>query len=251
MPRARFLLAIPVHNEEYYLPGVLAESRRYIGHILVIDDGSTDATSRILRHQQGLHLITHHRNQGYGRSLADAFAFARRKRFDWLITMDCDEQHEPLFIPMFIAATQASGTDVVSGSRYLTDFDHNTSPPADRRHINARITELLNQRLGLALTDAFCGFKAYRVAALSALNITEPGYAMPMQFWVQAARRRLAIRELAVPLIYRDPGRQFGGALNDPATREAHYVAVMEAELARKPGEPVGTPGAAAVRAAS
>ena len=65
----------------------------------------------------------------------------------------------------------------------------------------------------IRLTDAFCGFKAYRVEALSSLRITETGWGMPLQLWVQAARLGLRVKEVAVPRIYLDPNRAFGGVL--------------------------------------
>ena len=81
------------------------------------------------------------------------------------------------------------------------------------------MTAELNRRLSLNLTDAFCGFKAYRVGKLSQVKITEPGYAMPLELWVEAAGTGLSIRELAVPLIYLDEKRSFGGELDHAETR--------------------------------
>ena len=231
-----WLLAIPVFNEERYLRGVLEQVRRLAPHILVIDDGSTDSTPDILREFPDVHVITHLENRGYGKSLADAFSFAQRMEFDWLITMDCDEQHDPAKIAHFLAAAKMNNADIISGTRYPYGFRAEDAAPADRREINQRITAMLNARLGLGLTDAFCGFKAYRVASLSAFDITVPGYAMPMQFWVQAARANLRIRELAVPLIYNDPNRHFGGLLDDPNVRMQHYLEVMERELCQYAG---------------
>ncbi len=227
-----YLVAIPVFNEEQYLDRVLKEAKRFSRDILVVDDGSTDRTPELLRLHGDLSVITHRENRGYGKSLADAFAFARRKGYDWLITMDCDEQHEPSCIPYFLAAADQDRADVISGTRYPMGHDAEAPAPADRRKINRRITAMLNRRLGLSITDAFCGFKAYRVSALEHLDITVPGYAMPMQFWVQAARAGLRVRELAVRLIYKDPTRHFGGFLDDPAARLKHYLEVFEAELA-------------------
>ncbi len=106
------------------------------------------------------------------------------------------------------------------------------SRAADRRRINFTITAELNQRLGLNLTDAFCGFKAYRVCALQKLHVTELGYAMPLELWVQAAHRNLKIREVAVPLIYLDEKRSFGGALDDADRRLTHYREVIDKALA-------------------
>lgn len=237
------LLAIPVYNEERYLVRVIREARRFSRHILVVDDGSTDRTPELLLCEAPIQVVTHSRNLGYGKSVADAFAFARQEGYPWLITMDCDEQHEPSNIPKFVEAMGLNDADIISGTRYPNGFDRprrDGPVPPDRRRINRQITAMLNRTLGLGLTDAFCGFKAYRVSALSSINITVPGYAMPMQFWVQVVRAGLRIRELPVPLIYNDPTRHFGGKLDDPAARLRHYLEVFEREL---DGVALGTGG--------
>jgi dolichol-phosphate mannosyltransferase len=226
----RHLLAIPVFNEEKHVLNVLREASRYSPEVLVVDDGSTDATAAILRRQRGLHVITHPENRGYGKSLADSFAFARRHGYDWLITMDCDEQHEPSHIPLFLAAAARDHADIISGTRYPGGHDESAAPP-DRREINRIITAMVNHRLGLDITDAFCGFKAYRVRSLAHLCITVPGYAVPMQMWVQIARAGLRVHELPVRLIYNDPTRHFGGLLDDPEVRLRHYRNVFDSEL--------------------
>lgn len=228
------LVAIPVFNEAATLETVLRQVRRYANEILVVDDGSTDATTELLDKQGGIHRIRHLDNRGYGQSLIDAFRFAVERGYDWLITMDCDEQHEPERIPEFLAAAELDDADIISGSRYLNAMDGNTQPPLDRRAINQEITDLLNELLNLDITDAFCGFKAYRVSALARLDITVPGYAMPLQFWVQVARLGLRLREIPIRLIYNDPNRHFGGSLDNPDTRLAYYYKVLVTEIAHQ-----------------
>src|SRR6202035_3306224 len=126
--------------------------------------------------------------------------------------------------------------DIVSGSRYLRDFRQDTLPPRERRQVNRIITAELNELFGLKLTDAFCGFKAYRTSALARLRITETGWGMPLQLWVQAARLGLRIKEIGVPRLYVDPNRAFGGVYDDADERLAHYRQVMaEAERAFHP----------------
>lgn len=232
MTAARTLIAIPVYNEEKYVRNMLTEVRKYHQHILVIDDGSTDATPSLLA-EQPVEVIRHATNRGYGRSMQDMFRWAQVDRFDWLITMDCDEQHEPAAIPSFMEAIARNDADVVSGSRYLVPTPLDDAPPSDRRAINRTITDELNQRLGLALTDAFCGFKAYRVAPLKRLALDVDGYDFPMQFWVQAVAKGLRIREIPVRLIYNDPTRSFGGPLDNPESRLNHYRATLHRELRR------------------
>jgi dolichol-phosphate mannosyltransferase len=231
----RPLIAIPVFNEARYVRGVVRQVRQYADDVLVIDDGSTDGTAEILDRLPGLQVIRHAENRGYGRSLIDAFAHAQEGGYDWIITLDCDDQHEPARIPGFLARAEADDVDIISGSRYLAPMAGNTPAPEDRRRINHVLTRLLNSQLSLGLTDAFCGFKAHRVAAMSRLRLTVRGYAFPLQFWVQVARHGLRVCELPVPLIYHDPTRHFGGILDDPRSRLAHYLEVFFREMARAP----------------
>lgn len=221
----RWLTAIPVYNEAKHVRGVLAEVRRYSPEILVVNDGSTDETAALLATEPGLHRIDHPHNLGYGAALISAFAFALRHDYDGLVTMDCDGQHEPARIPVLLEAIH--DCDIVSGSRYLRDFRQDTPAPTDRRFINATITAEINSRYGLNLTDSFCGFKAYRRSALEKLNITETGWGMPLQLWVQAARQRLRVKEIGVPRLYLDPNRAFGGVMNNPEERLAYYRRVL------------------------
>jgi glycosyltransferase involved in cell wall biosynthesis len=231
----RLLIAIPVHNELKYVNDVLDKVLSYHGDVLVVDDGSTDGTGELLVNRRDIHLLRHPVNRGYGQSLIDAFAYADAHGYDWVITMDCDEQHEPEMIPEFVRSIRAGCCqwDVISGSRYMETRPDGDLPPGDRRAINATITALLNDLFGWNLTDSFCGFKAHRVAAMRKLNLTETGYAFPLQFWPQAYEAGLRIKEIPVRLIYNDPTRHFGGLLDDAAVRLQHYKDVLHAELRR------------------
>jgi glycosyltransferase involved in cell wall biosynthesis len=221
------LTAIPVYNEERHLAEVLREVRRFSRHIVVINDGSSDRTAELLAAEKDLCVVTHPQNRGYGAALISAFAFARDHDVDVLVTMDCDGQHEPTRIPVLLEAIHDA--DIVSGSRYLRDFRQDTAAPSDRRWINQQVTAELNYRFGLELTDAFCGFKAYRRDALARLRITERGWGMPLQLWVHAARLGLRVKEVAIPRIYLDPNRAFGGVMNDPDSRLTYYRDVIAA----------------------
>ncbi len=222
------LIAIPVFNEQRYLRKVLGEIRLHTNaDVLVIDDGSTDATPQILRSVSNISVLRHPRNMGYGQSLIDAFDYSSRHGYHWVITMDCDEQHEPAALPEFIAAAAADDADIISGSRYLLTTSRKDEPPMDRRLINHLITEVINRNLNLNLTDSFCGFKAHRVAAMEKLELCETGYAFPLEFWVRAAQASLRISELPIRLIYNDPNRHFGGRLDNPNHRLRHYLNVF------------------------
>ncbi|MBX3390797.1 MAG: glycosyltransferase family 2 protein [Phycisphaeraceae bacterium] len=233
----RTLVAIPVYNESRHIRAVLDRVLEHAGNVLVVDDGSTDDSASLLA-SLPVDVIRHCVNRGYGRSLIDAFRFAASERYDWVITMDSDEQHEPERLPEFFDAIERNDADIVSGSRYLRESTPEAlaMAPGDRRRINRLMTEeinkLLSRRLGMTLTDSFCGFKAHRVSAMSRLELSEDGYAFPMQLWARAAAHGLRVRELPVDLIYNDPNRTFGETLNDPEVRLRHYREVLHREIA-------------------
>ena len=230
-----FLTALPVYNEADTVNPVLDEVVRYAENVLVVDDGSDDGTSDILKAREDVTLVTHPQNRGYGAALITAFEYAVENGFDFLVTIDCDGQHEPQRIQTFVEQCHESGADIVSGSRYLKSFEADTPPPEQRRKINFEITKTLNKCLGFELTDAFCGFKAYKVSSLPKMTITETGYAMPLELWVQASCQKLVVTEVAVPLIYLDENRTFGGNLDDGETRLKYYHSVINKALQALP----------------
>lgn len=224
----KWLVALPVYNEVNYVDGVLDEVARHASDVLVVDDGSSDGTADVLAKRSDITVIRHPQNRGYGAALISAFDHAVEEGYDGVVTLDCDGQHQPKRIPEFIEAAIREDADIVSGSRYLKVYDGDDAPPEERLFINRRITRELNQRLGFNLTDAFCGFKAYRTSALQTLDIDDEGYAMPLQLWVQAAAANLRVHEIAVPLIYLDLERSFGGSLDHAETRLRYYHQVLD-----------------------
>lgn len=218
---------MPVYNEAATVGAVLDAVRIFFsGEIIVIDDGSTDDTPRVLAERDDVSTMHLDRNCGYGCALRAGFRVAADLGISQLITMDCDGQHEPAHIPQFLAALEGDG-DIISGSRYLpSSSSGGVAPPPQRQAINHRITAMINEVTGWDLTDSFCGFKAYRMDALSRLDITECGYAMPLELWAKAYRLGLSVREIPVERIYCDHDRSFGVALDDPEARIAYYLDV-------------------------
>jgi glycosyltransferase involved in cell wall biosynthesis len=224
-------LVMPVYNEEPTVAAVLdAVRRHYDGVMVLVDDGSTDSTAAILGARDDVRVVTHRLNAGYGQSLIDGARAAQDAGASRLVTMDVDGQHEPAHIPQFLE-TLTDGVDIVSGSRYLPASGKLGSAPPDRADINRRITCTINATTGWGLTDAFCGFKAYRLASLAGITLTERGYAMPLELWAKAWRRGLAVVELPVERIYFDHDRSFGQDLDDPAKRYDYYMRVWERAL--------------------
>ncbi len=236
------LVIIPVYNEGRYIEKVLKKVKENTdSDILVIDDGSTDKTLEIIRSlrvkefrgygvnsstPQLLNLLTHLENQGYGKSLIDGFDFAITHNYHYAVTIDCDEQHEPHLISTFLE--EIKRFDIVSGSRYLKKYSTNNPPPLDRKQINEEITKIINKITGYNLTDSFCGFKAYKVDSLRKLKLTEWGYGMPLQLWIQAWNRGFTVKEYPIGRIYKNLDRSFGKEMDVPEKRLAYYKKVIE-----------------------
>jgi glycosyltransferase involved in cell wall biosynthesis len=231
------LIALPVYNEERHVLEVLTEVGKSAEAILVVDDGSSDNTAELLNEFPGIKVISHPENRGYGAALKSAFDFAiaHQDEYDVLVTIDCDGQHEPALLPDLVQQMrdrlQNDPLDILSGSRYLKNYSTDSIAPEDRRQINVAVTQRINEQLGFELTDAFCGLKAYRIESLSKFNVTDMGYAMPLQLWVQAAAQAMKVVEFAVPLVYLEEERSFGGSLDDAIKRKAYYDEVLDLEM--------------------
>lgn len=229
--KSRFLTVLPVFNEAATVDAVLDLVVKNAQDVLVVDDGSSDGTSELLNQRDDVIVLAHGANRGYGAALSSGFQYALENGYDVVVTIDCDGQHEPQRIQGFVAELESTGADIISGSRYLEEFDKDTSAPAERKKINQIITETIGTHMGIALTDAFCGFKAYRVQALESLKLTEPGYAMPLELWVQAACAKLSVVEVPVPRIYLDENRSFGEDLDNADLRLKYYQQVINRSI--------------------
>ncbi len=218
--KCSILIGIPVYNEEKYLRTFLSnyfskltELRHQFPHVtfetLIVDDGSTDGSQSIYEEfgtKECIFYLHNDENQGYGSVQVQFFEFSMSMGFDWLITIDADLQHDLNTLTQFLSEIIYHGesTDVFSGTRYLRILPNSTinAIPIDRYLINMLITHFLNQITPFNLTDSFCGYKAYKVKALERLQFKTSGYSFPMEFWMQAAKIPLMVKEIPTAAIY-------------------------------------------------
>jgi len=161
--------------------------------VLVVDDGSRDATGEVAR-RFGARVHTFAGNRGKGHALLAGFELLRHH--DAVITLDADGQHPPESVPGFIRAAVA-GADLVLGSR-MRDGEM----PIHRRFANGFSSGWATWLAGQRVSDSQCGFRLYRRALLQATPITPGRYEVESEVVVRAARLGFRIAEVAIPTVY-------------------------------------------------
>lgn len=206
--KGKRLVISPCYNEEDFMESFINKLiYHWSGTVLIIDDGSTDSTPKILSKYPQIELIRFDKNRGYGAALKGGFEYAIQNSFDQVITIDSDDQHDPKFINRFFE--ELSNADMITGTRFLQLSKKESEIPIIRLEANKFFTKLVNRFCGCALTDSLCGFRAYRKWLLEKISITEHGYTMPLEIWPQISRIKAKVSEVPIPLRYIDNSRNF------------------------------------------
>lgn len=145
------LALIPAYNEAARIAPVIALTRLHLP-VLVVDDGSTDATSMVAR-ESGAIVLRQEPNQGKGAALKAGFRYALAQDFQAVLTIDADGQHDPAEIPGFLQAFRLYGSDLVIGTR---DF---SQMPFSRRFANTSGRLLFSWAVGQSVQDNQSGYR--------------------------------------------------------------------------------------------
>jgi glycosyltransferase involved in cell wall biosynthesis len=161
-------VVIAAYNEGKVLRGVVAEVVRAGWFVVVVDDGSRDNTVVEAR-AGGAVVVRHAVNLGQGAALQTGIDYAIRRGADHIVTFDADGQHNADDIPALVAAL--ADADVALGSRFLGKEIEGASA---RRKVLLRAATLVSNGLsGMTLTDAHCGFRAFRASVAPKLRILQ------------------------------------------------------------------------------
>ncbi len=220
-------IVVPVYNEKEHLEIVIREVFKLDidKKVFLVDDGSDHETKNIIKKIKNIEMISHKINQGYGAALISGFKKAIKEKCDFIITIDADRQHLPHRIPEFLQYIKEY--DVVSGSRYHRDAKILTPPPAERKYVNFLIQRVLFYLTGIKITDAFCGFRAYKREFLENLNLKEKGYAFPLEIWYYVFKKKARLKEIPCELYYPEK-KDFPENIKNKEQRLAYYKSVLE-----------------------
>lgn len=184
---ARILIGIPAHDEEEHIFDVATACEKY-GHVLVLDNGSTDYTEREALKTTAA--VETYSESGYGFALSKIFDWARCFDYDYLITLDGDGQHNPDEIPAFLEALKSS--DVVIGNRFIKSDE----TPIHRKAVILAINTIMG------FGDTQCGFRGYSRKAIEHMKIAEMGMGASIEILNRALALNLTISEVPCSITY-------------------------------------------------
>lgn len=161
--------------------------------VLVVDDGSRDATAEVAR-QFGARVLSFAANRGKGHALLAGFAALAD--YDAVVTLDADGQHPPESLPAFVRAAEA-GADLVLGRRARSP-----EMPASRRFANAFSSRWASGLAGQTVSDSQCGYRLHRRAVLAHTPLTPGRYEVETEMAVRAARLGFRLAEVEIPTVY-------------------------------------------------
>ncbi len=208
----KLLIILPAYNEEPVIASVLIKLKKYLKslkhiktEIVVIDDGSTDQTAKVVR-QHRVKLLQHVLNRGLGGALATGLAYANKYNFDIALTMDSDGQHDVRDIQSAIEPILSKTADVVIGSRMLGQ----KGMPLDRIIINnlSNLATLLLFRQWT--TDSQSGFRVFAKKAIQTIQLKTQGMEVSSEFFAEIKKHKLKLTEIPIRVIYTDYSRMKG-----------------------------------------
>lgn len=175
------LVLIPTFNSSNSLSRLIPETKSNVPDILVVDDGSNDSTSELIQ-TLGVNYLRHPTNRGKGAALKTGFAFALKERFDQIITLDADGQHNPDNIPAFLKAFEDTGCDLIIGSRIRDKADM----PPERRFSNWTTSHLLSILMRVNIEDLQCGFRLYSRKLLESVHLESDHFELETEVVIKA-----------------------------------------------------------------
>ncbi len=205
----RTLVVVPTHNEESNIAEILERLRAAVPDvdIMIVDDGSTDATRRIVKEHivddERLRIEERADKRGLGDAYLHAFRIALDEGYEAVVEIDADMSHDPAVLPTMLDVAER-GIDLVIGSRYVPGGTV-IGWPRRRTWLSRWGNRYAAIVLGLAVNDATAGYRVYRTDTLRRIGIDgvqAGGYGFQVEMTYRVVRAGLGVVE--IPIAFRD-----------------------------------------------
>lgn len=182
------------------LPQIPATVNGHDLRIIVVDDGSTDATAEVAR-AHGCTVIRSEENRGKGASLRAGLDALTDGHFDGVVLMDSDGQHDPAALAALTEPILDGVAEMVVGSRYLATTQRGQTP-WNRYLVRSATVSILNTILSMNVTDPYSGYRALTPRAIECITLRGDRYESELEMLFCAKQRGLWVVEVPVPKIY-------------------------------------------------
>lgn len=189
---------IPAYREERFIADVVRRTRTQLETVLVVDDGSPDATAAQAR-EGGAEVISHERNQGKGRAVQTGIRALLDREFDYFLMLDGDGQHLPEEIARFLEAAK-DGAKLLVGNRMTETKEMPLLRLMTNRFMSSQISLLCGQRVA----DSQCGFRMIHRDLAPLLLGGVGGFDYETEMLILAAWRGERIVSVPVSTVYGD-----------------------------------------------
>lgn len=197
-------IVIPTYNNGGTIGRVVNETLAYCADVIVVNDGSTDTTTDVLRAMEGITLVEYAKNRGKGYALKQGFLKARAMGFAYAITMDGDGQHYPASIADLFSAHQEHPDALLVGSRRLEGVDRSGGSSFANRFSNFWFWVQTGRRL----PDTQSGYRLYPLKKLYGLRLLTSRYEAELELLVYASWHGVELVSVPIDVYYPPRGER-------------------------------------------
>lgn len=193
----RVLIVVPTYNNEATIAQVIADVGEYTDNILVVNDGSTDLTSSIIK-ELGVENISYTPNRGKGYAIQQSFKYAVEHGYNYVLTIDSDGQHYATDIPLFIREIDDNPNSLIIGARNLVA----DNMPSKNTFANRFSNFWYHVETGNKLDDTQSGFRLYPISKIGKTKYISNRYEFEVEVIVRAAWKGVNVFNIPISVYY-------------------------------------------------
>lgn len=194
---------LPTYNNSSTISAVINDVLQYSQDVCVVNDGSTDDTSEILKQFPQIKILEYSPNKGKGWALRSGFKFALSHGYDYAITMDTDGQHFASDLPVMLDALQKNSNAIVIGARNMNQ----ENVPGKSSFGNKFSNFWFTLETGVSVPDTQSGYRLYPIKRLNDITFFTRKYEFEIEVIVRGAWSGLDV--IAVPVkVYYPPAEE-------------------------------------------
>jgi glycosyltransferase involved in cell wall biosynthesis len=198
--RSTIAAVIPAYQEEKHVAQVAQRSRAQLQHVLVVDDGSTDATAERAR-SAGVDVVVHPRNRGKGESIKTGLRYWLERGSEYVVLLDADGQHLPEEISRFVEATGSEpDAKIFIGSR----MNDTSTMPLVRRIVNRYMSGKISRVCGQEIPDTQCGFRMLHRDIIPEILSGASRFEYETEMLIMASRKGHRVASVPISTVYSD-----------------------------------------------